>query len=237
MGSNKELSLHSKPSSDLSLAGSFDKLTEAKQEKKSNFCITERGKKVKPSQFETQAQQSSSESEELPSSNSSIQSIEEGLENFKVTQKKLTNKNHIEMSYRKADSQQEDGGYQIRVKNARRCNSVELNRDDLEEYEPISNSTTLLSFELLKFLGKGAYGRVYLARRILTNDLYALKMIKVKEKWGESEIKSVVNEHNIFKKIAGEHLVKAPFAFTEGQIPIFVLEYMPGGDLGKLMEE
>ena len=35
----------------------------------------------------------------------------------------------------------------------------------------------LKDFDVLKFLGKGAFGRVYLVRRKLTNDIYALKHI------------------------------------------------------------
>jgi serine/threonine protein kinase len=41
----------------------------------------------------------------------------------------------------------------------------------------------------------------------------------------------------VLSKIAGEHLVKAPFSFTEGAAHFFVLEYMPGGDLSRLIEE
>ena len=39
----------------------------------------------------------------------------------------------------------------------------------------------LLGFEILKFLGKGAFGRVYLAKRTDTTDLYALKFLKMYE--------------------------------------------------------
>jgi serine/threonine protein kinase len=36
----------------------------------------------------------------------------------------------------------------------------------------------------LKFLGKGAFGKVYAARKRNTTDLYALKMIDIDEDWG-----------------------------------------------------
>lgn len=38
---------------------------------------------------------------------------------------------------------------------------------------------TLNDFEILKLLGKGAFGKVYLVRRKATKDLYALKHIKL----------------------------------------------------------
>ncbi len=46
----------------------------------------------------------------------------------------------------------------------------------------------LNDFEILKFLGKGAYGRVYLVRRKTTNDLYALKHIKLGCAHNEKEL-------------------------------------------------
>jgi serine/threonine protein kinase len=42
-------------------------------------------------------------------------------------------------------------------------------------------------------LGKGAFGRVYLARRTETNDLYALKIVKISDKWGENEFMAIKN--------------------------------------------
>lgn len=69
-------------------------------------------------------------------------------------------------------------------------------------------------FEVIKFLGKGAFGKVYMVRRKKTKDIYALKMIKIQQNWDQKELDSIKNEHEILSKIAGEHLVKAPFSFT-----------------------
>lgn len=45
------------------------------------------------------------------------------------------------------------------------------------------------------------------------------------------------NEHEIFKQIAGDHLVRAPFAFSEREAHMFVLEYLPGGDLRRMIDD
>jgi p70 ribosomal S6 kinase len=42
----------------------------------------------------------------------------------------------------------------------------------------------LKDFEILKFLGKGAFGKVYAVRKKNTEDLYALKLIDIEEHWG-----------------------------------------------------
>ena len=41
----------------------------------------------------------------------------------------------------------------------------------------------------------------------------------------------IKKEHEVFRKIAGDHLVHAPFAFSEEYGHFFVLQFMPGGDL------
>lgn len=44
-----------------------------------------------------------------------------------------------------------------------------------------ANKLSLKDFEVLAFLGKGAFGQVYLVRRLLTNDRYAMKVVKMYE--------------------------------------------------------
>jgi serine/threonine protein kinase len=38
---------------------------------------------------------------------------------------------------------------------------------------------------VIKYLGKGAFGKVFMVRRKKTQDIYALKMIKIEPKWGD----------------------------------------------------
>ncbi len=56
----------------------------------------------------------------------------------------------------------------------------------LTKYAWLVIRSLILDFHVLTFLGKGAYGKVYLVRRKETNDLYALKIVKISEKGGEN---------------------------------------------------
>lgn len=62
-----------------------------------------------------------------------------------------------------------------------------------------------------------------MARRKETKDIYALKIIKLSEDNYDKDYQTIKNEHDIYKKIAGDHLVKAPFSFSERGSHIFVL--------------
>ncbi len=42
-----------------------------------------------------------------------------------------------------------------------------------------------VDFDVIKFLGKGAFGKVYMARRKTTRDIYALKVIKLQQNWNQ----------------------------------------------------
>lgn len=89
---------------------------------------------------------------------------------------------------------------------------------------------------MLRFLGKGAFGRVYLARRIVTQDLYAMKIVKLEHGSNSPKITDIMNELGIFRKISGDHLVKAAFSFTDGDLHFFLLEYMEGGDFAGMLD-
>jgi serine/threonine protein kinase len=103
---------------------------------------------------------------------------------------------------------------------------------DTQRYKQINTD-----FEVLGLLGKGAFGKVYLVRRLLTNDMYAMKVIKIYEGLDSKKIENIANENDIFRKISGEYLVKAAFSFSEGGLHMLFLEYMEGGDFSHLLSD
>lgn len=93
------------------------------------------------------------------------------------------------------------------------------------------------SFEFLKLISKGNYGRVWLVRRKVVGDIYAMKIVNIAEKMSKNNMDLLRKENQIFTMISGEFVVKALFTFTYETYICFVMEYMHGGDLGSYLEK
>ena len=88
-------------------------------------------------------------------------------------------------------------------------------------------------FELLKVLGQGSYGKVFLVRKIIGNDkgfLYAMKVLK-KATLKVRDRMRTKTERDILTEVEHPFIVKLHYAFqTEGKLYL-VLDFMRGGDL------
>lgn len=90
-------------------------------------------------------------------------------------------------------------------------------------------------FELLKVLGEGSFGKVFLVRKIVGLDagtLYAMKVLKKATLKVKDRMRST-NERNILADIAVGHsfIVKLHYAFqTPGKLYL-ILDFLRGGDL------
>ena len=92
------------------------------------------------------------------------------------------------------------------------------------------------SFELLSVIGRGTFGKVFLARKRHTENLYAVKAIRkdqVKEHARESRI---IAERNILMRASHQFLTRLYYAFQTPSKFYFVLEYVCGGDLQHHLE-
>jgi len=72
---------------------------------------------------------------------------------------------------------------------------------------------TIHDFILLKTISKGAYGKVILARKKNTQDLFAVKVLD-KEKMVEKNVTEyVMNEKDILNKMSNEFIVRGVYTF------------------------
>ncbi|XP_027256942.1 ribosomal protein S6 kinase alpha-2 isoform X3 [Cricetulus griseus] len=88
-------------------------------------------------------------------------------------------------------------------------------------------------FELLKVLGQGSYGKVFLVRKVSGSDagqLYAMKVLKKATLKVRDRVRSKM-ERDILAEVNHPFIVKLHYAFqTEGKLYL-ILDFLRGGDL------
>ena len=92
-------------------------------------------------------------------------------------------------------------------------------------------------FILIKTLSSGAFGRVILARKKATEDLFAIKVLEKKLMVEKNVTDFVINERDILNKIDNDFIVRGMWSFQSKKYLYLVMEYMPGGDFGSLLEK
>lgn len=77
----------------------------------------------------------------------------------------------------------------------------------------ITNRVTIHDFILLKTVASGAYGKVILARKKNTSDLFAVKVLD-KEKMVEKNVTQyVMNEREILNSVNNDFIVRGVYTF------------------------
>jgi len=99
-------------------------------------------------------------------------------------------------------------------------------------------------FELLKVLGVGSFGRVFLVRRKDTKKLYAMKVLNKKDMLKKKQIAHTNTEKMVLSTMDHPFIVRLHFAFQNEEFLFMCMDYVPGGELfhhlqkaGKFPEE
>ena len=98
------------------------------------------------------------------------------------------------------------------------------------------NLTSIRDFDILKLISRGAFGKVYLARKRTTQDLYAIKVLKKKDMIKKNMVNHVIAERTVLAVARNNFVVKMYFAFHSKQYLYLVMEYLIGGDLSALLQ-
>ena len=125
---------------------------------------------------------------------------------------------------------------------------AEIKLKTLNEYTDDFKKISILDFALLKPISKGAYGRVYLARKVSTPDIYAIKVIEKQYVYNHKNIAylknkdKIVTERNALQQLMRSNhesnfIVNFYYSFTGKKYFYIVMEYCPGGSLDCLLEE
>lgn len=99
------------------------------------------------------------------------------------------------------------------------------------EEELFSKQINIDDFELEKVLGKGKFGKVFLARKIDSGKYYAVKQIKKAEISCNRTRANTIFERVILQNINWPFIVKLHYAFQTPDKLYYVLNYCSGGEL------
>lgn len=102
-----------------------------------------------------------------------------------------------------------------------------------------SAGITTDDFIFHKFLGKGSFGEVFLVHKKddLSKKLLAMKVLSKDKVMTKNLKRYALTERNVMSVINHPFMVKLNYAFQSSNKLFLVMDYYPGGDLGKLVSK
>lgn len=90
-------------------------------------------------------------------------------------------------------------------------------------------------FEVVKVIGRGAFGEVQLVRHKSTRKVFAMKLLSKYEMIKRSDSALYWEEREILAHANSDWVVQLHYSFQDTRYLYMVMDYMPGGDLVNLM--
>ena len=110
-----------------------------------------------------------------------------------------------------------------------------LNNSREFKFKEASVGSRLSDFEIIKQLGKGSYGTVYVVRSKLDMNTYVMKKMELNH-LKESQQKECYREVSILRKVSHPNIIKYYSSFLENESLCIIMEYAELGDLYTLIK-
>jgi RAC serine/threonine-protein kinase len=124
--------------------------------------------------------------------------------------------------------QQQQGNNQQMMLNSQA--HVEGLGDSFHRTVPVS-APRLDSFRMIKVIGKGSFGKVFLVREKQTNEMFALKVLKKDNIIKRNQVEHTKTERSVLGYVKHPFIVGLNMAFQSKDKLYFVLDYCAGGEL------
>lgn len=103
--------------------------------------------------------------------------------------------------------------------------------------QPRANPPSIKDFEIIKPISRGAFGSVYLAKKVATGDYFAIKALKKSDMIAKNQITNVKAERTILmNQSSSPYVTKLFFSFQSKEYLYLVMEYLNGGDCASLVK-
>ena len=90
-------------------------------------------------------------------------------------------------------------------------------------------------YKIIKQIGKGNYGKAYLVKNIMDENLYVIKAIDISN-YDKEQLQSAIDECNVLKSLNHPYIIKYIESFYESEYLCIVTEYSDCGDMGKFIK-
>lgn len=95
---------------------------------------------------------------------------------------------------------------------------------------------SLADFRIIKLIGKGGFGEVYLVEHIEKQKKMALKVLDKRDVENETKMQQVLNERAVLvRSFKSPFLLSLSYCFQDENFLYFAMKYCPGGDLRALL--
>lgn len=98
------------------------------------------------------------------------------------------------------------------------------------------HDVNISDFELIKPISKGAFGKIYLAKKKTTGDRYAIKILAKEHVLRKKQRSRIQTECSILANADSPFVVKLFWTFESNNNLFLVMEYLPGGDFMSLLD-
>ena len=103
--------------------------------------------------------------------------------------------------------------------------------DEQVEQEPVKRKINLDAFNIIKVIGKGSFGKVFLVRYKARGTLHAMKVLKKDHIIKKNQVEHTKTERSVLGYIRHPFIVGLTMAFQTADKLFFVLDYCAGGEL------
>lgn len=99
------------------------------------------------------------------------------------------------------------------------------------ETSKTKRTISLEAFKIIKVIGKGSFGKVFLVRQKSTSKLYAMKVLKKDYIIRKNQVEHTKTERSVLGYVHHPYIVGLNMAFQTSDKLFFVLDYCSGGEL------
>jgi hypothetical protein len=87
---------------------------------------------------------------------------------------------------------------------------------------------SMKDYQIIKPISKGAFGSVFLAKKLITSEYYAIKVLKKSDMVSKNQVLNVKAERTILTQLDSPYVVKLFYTFQSQEHIYLVMEYLNG---------